>query len=196
MAGNWKIDKEFNGTYIVEYGEEYEIFPHVGYEFSHWIVNGETIVYDRVLSLDFEDTADNHISVTPVVVRKTEDLRLTVYEYSASGSQDYIALYNPYDVAISTAGYQLSDSHDKLGAYTLPNKIVGPGETVKIYCKDYIGKEALHQMGTSFNLRTGETLYLSYEYEILEEISIIDLHDGYICRRNLEDGKLYEVKPD
>ncbi len=196
MAGHWKIDKEFNGQYIVEYGEEYEIFPHVGYEFTHWIVNGETIVYDRVLSLDFEDTVDNHISVTPVVVRKTEDLHLTVYEYSASGSQDYITLYNPYATPLSTGGYQLSDSENKLGAYTLPNKVVQPGETVTIYCKDYVGKEALHQMGASFNLRTGETLYLSYEYEILEEISIIDLHSGYICRRSLIDNKFYEKKPD
>ncbi len=196
MAGHWKIDKEFTGTYIVEYGEDYEIFPHVGYEFSHWIVGGETIVYDRVLSLDFEDTVDNHITVTPVVVRKTEDLHLTVYEYSASGSQDYITLYNPYDTPLSTGGYQLSDSANKLGAYTLPNKVVQPGETVTIYCKDYVGEEALHQMGASFNLRTGETLYLSYEYEILEEISIIDLHNGYVCRRSLIDNKFYEKKPD
>ena len=196
MAGHWKIDKEFNGQYIVEYGEEYEIFPHVGYEFSHWIVNGETIVYDRVLSLDFEDTVDNHITVMPVVVRKTEDLHLTVYEYSSSGSQDYITLYNPYATPLSTGGYQLSDSENKLGAYTLPNKVVQPGETVTVYCKDYVGKEALHQMGTSFNLRTGETLYLSYEYVILEEISIIDLHGGYVCRRSLIDNKFYEKKPD
>ncbi|MBQ7939300.1 MAG: CotH kinase family protein [Clostridia bacterium] len=196
MAGHWKIDKEFNGTYIVEYGEDYEIFPHVGYEFSHWIVGGETIVYDRVLSLDFEDTVDNHITVTPVVVRKTEDLHLTVYEYSASGSQDYITLYNPYDTPLSTGGYQLSDSENKLGAYTLPNKIVQPGETVTVYCKDYVGKEALHQMGTSFSLRTGETLYLSYEYEILEEIPVIDLHAGYVCRRSLIDSKFYETKKD
>ncbi len=194
MVGNWKIDKEFEGKYIKDYGEEFEIFPAVGYEFSHWIVNGEEIVHDRVLFLDFEDAIDRAITVTPVVVRKTEDLRLTVYEYSASGSQDYIVLYNPYDTPISTGGYQLSDSENKLGAYTLPNKIVQPGEMITVYCKDYVGKEALHQMGTSFSLRTGETLYLSYEYEILEEISIIDLHAGYICRRSLIDGKFYETK--
>ena len=105
-------------------------------------------------------------------------------------------LYNPYDIPLSTGGYQLSDSDQKLGAYTLPNKIVHPGETVTVYCKDYVGKEALHQMGTSFSLRTGETLYLSYEYEILEEISIIDLHGGYVCRRSLIDNKFYEKKPD
>ena len=151
---------------------------------------------ESVLSLDFEDTVDNHITVMPVVVRKTEDLHLTVYEYSASGSQDYITLYNPYDIPLSTGGYQLSDSENKLGAYTLPNKVVQPGETVTVYCKDYVGKEVLHQMGTSFNLRTGETLYLSYEYEILEEISIIDLHGGYVCRRSLIDNKFYEKKPD
>ena len=59
-----------------------------------------------------------------------------------------------------------------------------------------MGKEALHQMGAPFSIKTGETLYLSYEYEILEEIPVIDLHNGYVCRRSLADGKFYETKKD
>ena len=196
MAGNWKIDKAFSGTYIVEYGEDFEIFPAVGYEFSHWIVNGETVVKDRVLSLDFEDAVDKKITVTPVVVRQTENLHLTVYEYSASGSQDYVVLYNPYDVALSTKGYQLSDNANKPGRYNLQNKIVQPGEFLTVYCKNYVGRETLHQMSMPFSLRTGENLYLSYENEILETVSIIDLHNGYVCRRNLTDRKFYEKSPN
>ena len=196
MAGHWKIDKAFEGTYIVEYGEDFEIFPAVGYEFSHWIVNGETVVKDRVLSLDFEDAVDKKITVTPVVVRQTENLHLTMYEYSADGSQDYLVLYNPHDVPLSTKGYQLSDSAKKPGRYALANKIVQPGEFITVYCKNYVGRETLHQMSMPFSLSTGESLYLSYENEILESISIINLHDGYVCRRNLSDHKFYEVKPD
>ena len=196
MTGNWKIDKEFNGTYIVEYGEDFEIFPAMGYEFSHWIVNGETEVYDRVLSLDYENAVDDHITVTPVVVRQTENLHLTVYEYSASGSQDYVVLYNPYDVPLSTKGYQLSDSVGKPGKYTLPGKLAQPGEFVTVYCDNYVGRETLHQMSMPFSLRKGENLYLSFENHILENISIIDLHSGYVCRRNLSDSKFYETKPD
>ncbi len=196
MAGNWKIDKAFSGTYIVEYGEDFEIFPAVGYEFSHWIVNGETVVKDRVLSLDFEDAVDKKITVTPVVVRQTENLHLTVYEYSASGSQDYVVLYNPYDVALSTKGYQFSDDANKPGRYNLQNKIVQPGEFLTVYCKNYVGRETLHQMSMPFSLRTGENLYLSYENEILETVSIIDLHNGYVCRRNLTDRKFYEKSPN
>ena len=194
MTGNWKIDKAFEGTYVAEYGEDFEIFPHVGYEFSHWIVNGETIVNDRVLSLDFEDAVDKKITVTPVVVRQTDDLHLTVYEYSASGSQDYLMLYNPHDVPLSTKGYQLSDSKDKLGKYILPGKMVQPGEFVVIYCDNYVGREKLHQMSVPFGLKTGEHIYLSYEHRILEDISVIDLHDGYVCRRSLTDRNFYETK--
>ena len=196
MTGNWKIDKEFNGLYIVEYGEDFEIFPHVGYEFSHWIVNGEEKVYDRVLSLNFEDAIDGKITVTPVVVRQTENLHLTLYEYSSSGANDYLVLYNPHDVAISTDGYQLSDSENKLGKYTLPSKTIGPGEFLTVYGKNYVGKEVLHQMSLPFNLKTGETIYLSYEYEILEAVTSIDLHAGYVARRSLDDGKFYETKKD
>ena len=196
MTGNWKIDKAFEGTYVAEYGEDFEIFPAVGYEFSHWIVNGETIVNDRVLSLDFEDAVDKKITVTPVVVRQTENLYLTLYEYSADGSQDYVVLYNPYNVPLSTKGYQLSDSAKKPGRYALANKIVQPGEFLTVYCDNYVGRETLHQMCMPFGLSTGESLYLSYENEILESISIINLHDGYVCRRNLTDRKFYEIKAD
>ena len=196
MTGNWKIDKAFTGTYIVEYGEDFEIFPHVGYEFSHWIVNGDTYVYDRVLSLGFEDAINQNITVTPVVIRQTENRHLTVYEYSSSGSNDYLVLYNPHDVALSTKGYQLSDSADKLGKYTLPNRIVAPGEFLTVYGKNYVGRETLHQMSMPFSLKTGETVYLSYNYEILEAITSIDLHNGYVCRRNLTDHKFYETKAD
>ena len=131
-----------------------------------------------------------------MVVRQTENLHLTMYEYSADGSQDYLVLYNPHDVPLSTKGYQLSDSAKKPGRYALANKIVQPGEFMTVYCKNYVGRETLHQMSMPFSLSTGESLYLSYENEILESISIINLHDGYVCRRNLSDHKFYEVKPD
>ena len=149
-----------------------------------------------MLSLDFEDAVDKKITVTPVVVRQTENLYLTLYEYSADGSQDYVVLYNPYDVPLSTKGYQLSDSAKKPGRYALANKIVQPGEFLTVYCDNYVGRETLHQMCMPFGLSTGESLYLSYENEILESISIINLHDGYVCRRNLTDRKFYEIKAD
>jgi hypothetical protein len=47
-----------------------------------------------------------------------------------------------------------------------------------------------------FSLRKGENLYLSFENEILETVSVIDLHNGYVYRRNLSDRKFYETKPD
>ncbi len=196
MTGNWRIDTAFEGTYVAEYGEDFEIFPAVGYKFSHWLVNGETVVQDRVLSLHFEDAVDKKITVTPVVVRQTEARHLTVYEYSSSGSQDYLVLYNPHDVALSTKGYQLSDSAKKPGRYAMANKIVQPGEFLTVYCDNYVGRETLHQMSMPFSLKTGERVYLSYENEILESISILDLHSGYVCRRNLIDRKFYETKAD
>ncbi|MBQ2767160.1 MAG: CotH kinase family protein [Clostridia bacterium] len=195
MTGYWKIEENFHGKYSVDCGESFEIYPAVGYVFSHWVVNGEA-VYDRVLTLDYNDSIGGTINVRAVIERQTEDLYLTIYEYSSAGSGDYMILYNPFDVAISTAGYQLSDSANKLGKYTLPAQIVEPGEYLTIYCDNYIGKEMLHQMCLPFSFKTGESIYLSYRYEILETVTFIDLHDGYVARRNLSDGKLYEVKAD
>jgi hypothetical protein len=99
-------------------------------------------------------------------------------------------------VALTSKGYQLSDSESKPGKYTLPGKIVEPGEFVVVYSDNYIGRETLHQMSMPFGLKQGENIYLSFENRLLETISVIDLHDGCICRRNLTDGKFYETKAD
>ena len=65
-----------------------------------------------------------------------------------------------------------------------------------MYCKNYVGRETLHQMSMPFSLKKGENLYLSFENEIWETVSVIDLHSGYVCRRNLSDRQFYETKPD
>ena len=91
---------------------------------------------------------------------------------------------------------KLSDKADKLGKYTLPAMLVGPGESVTVYCDTYTGKEKLHQMCLPFGFKYGESVYFSYRYEILEKLTFIDLHDGYVCRRSLIDSKFYEKKPD
>jgi hypothetical protein len=51
-------------------------------------------------------------------------------------------------------------------------------------------------MSMPFSLKKGENLYLSFENEIWETVSVINLHSGYVCRRNLSDRQFYETKPD
>ena len=110
------------------------------------------------------------------------------------GNQDYLILHNPYDEPISTAGYQLSDNAGKLGKYTLPTMIVEPGAYVTVYCDTYSGKEMLYHMCLPFGFKYGESVYFSYRYEVLEALTFIDLHDGYLAEKNMRDGKFYEVK--
>ncbi len=190
-TGNWEIDKSFQGKYLVEYGVSFTCRVNVGYELSHWLVNGEKVKADE-LYVDFEKYGQT-VNIEACVVEKS-DMTLSVYEYSSEGGEDYIVLYNPSKSdAVSTYGYSLSDTSHKLGKYMLPAKMIEAGETVIIYCDNYSGSEKYRQMEVPFNLKDGETIYLSYNGELTEETNIIKLHDGYVARRSSLDNKMYEV---
>ena len=193
MAGKWEINKEFNGTYVVEHGETYVCHPMYGYAFSHWTVNGET-VNDAELIITEEMISAGELEIEAHVVPFNE-AKLTVLEYSSEGKDDYIVLYNPSPTeAVSTYGYSLSDSAKKLGKYMLPAKIIEPLGKVKIYCDSYSGFEKYHQMAVPFNLKEGERLYLSDRGEIVEEHLLRHLPDGYSAVRSLKDSKFYDTR--
>ena len=192
MTGDWEINEAFDGKYVIEVGVSYTCHPVVGYEFSHWTVNGETVTTPE-LYID-ADLRTGVVKVEAHVV-KSEKVHLTVLEYSSEGSEDFIVLYNPSETeAISTYGYALSDTKSKLGKYTIPARIIEPRGKLIIYCDNYSGAEKLHQMAVPFNLKEGETLYLSDLGEILEEITLIKLNDGYSAVRSMKYGTFFETK--
>ncbi|MBE6642798.1 MAG: hypothetical protein E7615_04025 [Ruminococcaceae bacterium] len=194
-TGNWEINEEFNGNYVVEHGVTYICHPFVGYEFSHWTVNGDVIRSEELyISEHYID--QKSLEVKAHVVPKTA-MTLMIVEYSSEGNEDYLVLYNPSTTeAISTYGYSLSDSEKKLGKYMLPARIVEPQTKVKVYCDNYSGAEKYHQMAVPFNLKEGEVLYLSKTGEILEAVTLMHLNDGYSAVRSLKDNKFYETRID
>lgn len=195
MAGNWEINKEFNGKYVVEHNASYVCHPVVGYEFSHWIVNGEVINTPELTITDEMITKGNMEIEVHVIPERMN--HLMIFEYSSEGAEDYLVLYNPSKTeAISTYGYALSDTKNKLGKYTLPAKIIEPNGTLKVYCNNYSGFEKYHQLAVPFNLKEGETVYLSDIGTVIEQVTMIKLNDGYSAVKSLKDGKFYETKMD
>lgn len=194
-SGNWRIEDDFSGTYVVEHGATYVCYPEMGYVFSHWTVNGDVVSTPELYLSDYY-IAQKTVEISAHVVPAT-DLHLTILEYSSEGSNDYIVLYNPsVSEAVSTYGYSLSDTANKLGKYTLPARIVEPQGKVKIYCDNYSGGEKYHQMAVPFNLKEGERLYLSDVGEIVEEITLMHLNDGYSAVKSTKDGRFYETLID
>lgn len=194
-TGNWIIDKEFNGTYVVEHGVTFVCEAMLGYEFSHWTVNGDVVSTSELYISEYyinQKSVEIEAHVVPL-----KNMHLTVLEYSSEGSEDYIVLYNPsVTEAVSTFGYSLSDTENKLGKYTLPARIIEPQGKITIYCDNYSGAEKYHQMAVPFNLKEGETLYLSDVGNIVEEITMMHLNDGYSAVRSIKDNKFYETKID
>lgn len=195
MMGDWEINKAFTGKYVVEHNEIFKCHPVVGYEFSHWTVNGEAITGDELYITD-EMIEAKTVNVEAHVVPKETNV-LTVIEYSAEGTEDFIVIYNPSKTeAVSTYGYSLSDTKDKLGKYTIPARIIEPQGKLVIYCDGYSGAEKLYQLAVPFNLKEGEKLYLSDLGKIVEDLTIMPLNDGYSAVRSMKDGKFYETKID
>lgn len=192
MTGNWEINKDFQGTYVVEHGETFVCNPFVGYEFSHWTVNGDKILSNE-LYISEHYISSGFVEIEAHVV-PVENNRLMVIEYSSEGSNDYLVIYNPSKTeAISTYGYSLSDTEKKLGKYMLPAKIIEPQGKVVVYCDNYSGNEKYHQMAVPFNLKEGETVYLSDAGEIVEKHVLMKLNDGYSAVKSLKDNKFYET---
>ncbi len=191
VAGNWEINEDFEGTYVVEYGETYSCIPKVGYEFSHWVINGKEVT-EKELYIDSENREAGMVKVECIVVPK-KNIKLSILEYSCEGADDYIVIYNPSSTeTLTTYGYSLSDTEKKLGKYMIPKRLLKPGESLVVYCNNYSGTEKYHQPEVPFNLKTGERLYLSKEETVVEDILLMELHDGYCARRSENDGKFYE----
>ncbi len=182
--------ESYSGKQLVEYGLSVVPTVAVGYRFDHWLVNGEA-VYDEVLTVA-PAKKDETITVS-CVVEPVDDMPLLLTEISSEGSEnDYMVLYNPNDYDVSTVGYMLSDLEENPKRFVLPARTVKAGETLKIYCDNNTDFESFHQIFAPFNLKVGETVYVSRGDELLQSVYIPDLRNTSTYVLNMTDGEFYE----
>jgi len=171
--------------------------PGVGYEFVKWEINGvayfepEMTVNVGMMSLN----VNSGIPVLSIVLHTNkliDGMPLYIREVDPASGADWIELYNPNNIDISTRDYFLSDRGDNLAKWRIPIINIRPQSGLIIVMSNNKTPDALLKPHTNFSLRAGETLYLSDNTgEILGYVLIPALENGERLVRNESGG--YDV---
>jgi len=187
-----------NETISANYFSCYEVLlsalPYAGYEVTSWEING--VHYDTAEIMLNSGMADSngHIDIQLHVAKMIEGMPLYINELSTASGADWITLYNPNQVAISTRMYYLSDDINNLTRWKMPTINVQPEESLMIVMSNNRTPEALMKPQTNFNLSAGETLYLSdTDGNIIASVQIPETQKGEIMKRE-RDGSYIIVK--
>ena len=127
-----------------------------GYEFSHWLVNGEKIK-SEVLYVS-RDYIQNGSLIVEAVAEQIAEEQLVISEISANGDVDWIKLCNVGNVVVDISRYYITDDMNKLMQYQLPNLVLQPGELVTINCSN--NYYAIGEYICNFNLNQYEQVFL------------------------------------
>lgn len=146
----------YTNTYYddVEFIVTQQAYP--GYEFSHWLVNGEKIK-SEVLYVS-RDYIQNGSLIVEAVAEQIAEEQLVISEISANGDVDWIKLCNVGNVVVDISRYYITDDMNKLMQYQLPNLVLQPGELVTINCSN--NYYAIGEYICNFNLNQYEQVFL------------------------------------
>jgi len=183
---------DFEGFYYTDYLTYVSPIVPFGYEFDHWIVEGEK-VGKAELELDGSGSLKTEVEL---VLRPIEEICIE----SVSYEDGYVVLYNPSETAVSTKGYTLSDSEFEAAKFRIPEVVIPAGERLCVFMSNFsvLGTKA-EQMQADFTLKYGESVYLRLlneetgVYEIADEVKLPKLHRGSAYSRNMLDRKFKEV---
>lgn len=188
------------GRYANDYycGVEFPVSvqPEPGYAFAYWLVNG-IACRDPELLVSDALAKDGALTVR-AVCRPVQEGVLLIREVSAQGFDDWFKVTNVGGSAVRLAGYYLSDDAAQPLQYQLPAITLAPGQTVTVN-----GRKNSHAIGDyicNFNLKSGETLYLSDASGALVDRLVIpkmsgtetyghDLPSGQLVFFNNRDGQ-------
>lgn len=168
-------DKEYRGTYFGEIPVVLTAASRPGYRFDHWLINGD-VIQEETVTLLGDWVVDGIIAIECVLYpEETAELMITAAKYK--GTNDCVEVTNFGQESVSLSDYLLADRKDEEKTVRLPAVLVGPGESILLYCKNYTGAEALGRPGLGFNLKDGETLclYRRKNSELIQAITLPEL---------------------
>lgn len=172
-----------SGSYYAVYTVPLKAEPYDGYEFDHWDINGTTVTVAETV-LDADMTLDNGIIATAYYRKSESAAGIYISRMYTAGDGDWFELYNPGSVSVTLSGYYLSDKDDQLDRWQLPTVTVPAESAVTIVCKNNKDSTALMKLVTNFNLKEGETLYLSdAQGNILSKASVVRMDKDKILVR-------------
>lgn len=187
-AGSMSVD------YFNVYNVPIKAEPYSTYEFDHWEING--VSYSEQNMNVTPSMADESGKVNiRAVYTKLKELNEPLYisELYTAGNGDWFKLYNPNDAEASTKDYYLSDDLLELNKWKIPSAAISANSALTIVCKNNTENSALHKLVTNFNLKEGETLFLSdINGTIISQAEVVDMNKNEYLVREL-DGS-YSIK--
>ncbi len=86
-------------------------------------------------------------------------------------------------------GFCLSDTKKKLDRWEIPSVSIKAESELTIVCKNNNDTSALQKLVTNFNLKTGETVYLSNsDGMIISKVAVVDMDENFQLVRSA-DGR-------
>lgn len=183
-------DAAFEGTYYSEIPVLLTAQPKCGDKFDHWLVDGIEY-YEPSLLITGEMIQDETLFVE-CVTSPDPDAGLLVTAIRSRGGNDYVELTNFGAAELDLSTYTLGDNADRERASTLPSLLVAPGDTIRIYCKNHTGAEAIGQPQVNFNIKAGEDVYL-YRKRLIQKVYVPKLGTKTgVYRMDTHSGIFYE----
>ena len=183
---------KFEGSYYSNYSTSVNATAPAGCEFDYWLVNGKE-VYGEELEITASMIVDNNVEVKAVFKEEVNNPQLIISEMSSEGDNDYIVIYNPYMVDVSTEGYTITDDNKKPNKCVLPSRILSPGESIMILGEKNMISPEDKGVRAEFNLKTGEIVTLYKQDKIVDTIKVPDLENDNIYKRDLFNMRFYET---
>lgn len=129
------------------------------------------------------------------VYEKTNVTGAAVYisMLDTAGKGDSIVLYNPNSESVTLSNYYLSDNFNQLDRWTIPTVTINAESELIIVCKNNKEESALQKLVTNFNLKTGETVYLSdSDGNVISKAEVVEMKEGEVLVRRDDGG--YEIR--
>lgn len=176
-------------TYFGECAVPIKAKAYNGYSFSYWDINGERYT-DTEMNITSDMVKDGKIIVKAVYEKGAiTSERVYISKLYTSGGSDSITLYNPNSADIRLDGYYLSDKKSQLDRWAVPTVTIKAESELVIVCKNNKDESSLQKLITNFNLKTGETVYLSdSEGKIVSKVGVVDMEEDELVVRQ-SDGR-------
>ncbi len=190
-----KISSESTETrkYFDECSVSLSAKAYSGYKFLYWDINGERFENSEI-AVDSKMAVDGKLLIN-AVYEKTNVTGAAVYisMLDTAGKGDSIVLYNPNSESVTLSNYYLSDNFNQLDRWTIPTVTINAESELIIVCKNNKEESALQKLVTNFNLKTGETVYLSdSDGNVISKAEVVEMKEGEVLVRRDDGG--YEIR--
>ncbi len=166
---------------------------YAGYKFLYWDINGDHFENSEI-TVDSKMAVDGRLQIKAVYEKiGFTGENIYISKLDTAGKGDSIVLYNPNSEPVTISNYFLSDNFNQLDRWTIPTVTINAESELTVVCKNNKEESSLKKLVTNFNLKTGETVYLSdSEGNIISRAEVVDMKKGEVLVRR-EDGA-YEIK--